>query len=259
MAVPYDKTAKYQLLEEVGFKKHFSAKDWPEYNRQFFDGLAPKYDALNQVLSLCQHQRFKKKAIRNIKIKPGARILDICTGSGDMAISIAKRYPSSWVTGVDVSIPMLELAAKRSKGLPNIEFRRADALELPFRDQHFDVSLISFGLRNLDDLKLGLTEMKRVTKAGGQVVNLDLGLPENPVLKTIHEFYFRKFVPLLGRFIFHRHEFNSFHYLPASGKYFPSQRQLMEIFSEIGFVPIEKYDFMLGAVSQQIATVALKD
>lgn len=251
----YDKTAKHKLLDEVGFRDHFKADSWAEFNRQFFDGLAPKYDRLNEVLSLGQHHRIKQEAIRKLGIKPGDRILDLCTGSGDVAIWIAKNFPGCEVIGGDVSQKMLEIARVRAGNLKNVSFQTADCMNLPFDSGSFDFVIVSFGLRNLDDLTVGLAEMKRVAKAGGKVMNLDLGRPANKFLQGIHEIYFRKFVPLLGKYIFHRGEFNSFAYLPTSGKYFPNQRELTAIFREVGFREVDNFDYMLGSIAQQIAVV----
>jgi demethylmenaquinone methyltransferase/2-methoxy-6-polyprenyl-1,4-benzoquinol methylase len=251
----YDKKSKYQLLDEVGFREHFQADSWSDFNLQFFNGLAPKYDRLNEVLSLGQHQRIKRSAIRRLNIHAGAKILDVCTGSGDTAMMMAKAHPEAHVIGVDVSEKMLEIARQKTQGLANVEFRLADAMHLPFEQGCFDVALISFGLRNLEDLKFGLLEMKRVTREGGVVSNLDLGQPPKGFLEWVHQVYFRTFVPWLGKTFFHRGEFNSFAYLPTSGKYFPSQQELAEIFKELGFCRVARHDFMLGSISQQLGFV----
>lgn len=255
MNVRYDKKDKYKLIDEVGFRKYFQAESWPEFNRQFFDGLAPKYDKLNEVLSLGQHHRIKQQAIRKMGIKNGDRVLDLCTGSGDVAIWIARQYPQCEVVGGDVSLKMLEIATQRGAGLKNLTFQTADGMRLPFSDQSFDHVIVSFGLRNLDDLKTGLLEMKRVTRCGGQVMNLDLGRPQGDFLRAVHEVYFRKIIPFIGKHIFHRGEFNSFAYLPNSGKYFPNQRELVAIFSELGFCDVQNFDYMLGSIAQQLARV----
>lgn len=251
----YDKSEKFRLLDEVGFRDYFKAETWEEFNCQFFDGLAPKYDRLNEILSLGQHQRIKRTAIRHLRIQPGAKLLDVCTGSGDTAIMMARAYPDTHVIGVDVSEKMLEIARERANGIKNVEFRVANAMRLPFEDVSFDRVLISFGLRNLEDLRAGLLEMKRVTRSGGFVSNLDLGRPPAGFLTWVHQVYFRKFIPWLGKTFFHRGEFNSFGYLPNSGKYFPSQAGLVGIFQELGFSSVCRYDFMLGAISQQVGRV----
>ncbi len=252
MTAAYDKTKKYQLLDEVGFKKYFKAENWAGYNQQFFDGLAPKYDALNQVLSFGRHDAIKKRAVGRLDMKPNSKILDLCTGTGDIPLLISKRYPACKIVGIDASEKMLTLARARAKNFPNIQYEKADVLNLPFQNRTFDFTIISFGLRNLDDLEKGILEMKRVTKSGGVMMNLDLGKPSSAWLRWIHKIYFETTVPLLGKLFFHRNEFNSFHYLPASGKYFPDQRTLVSIFSHLGFADVKSYDFMFGAIAQHI-------
>ncbi|MFZ5801533.1 MAG: ubiquinone/menaquinone biosynthesis methyltransferase [Candidatus Omnitrophota bacterium] len=255
MPASYDKTLKYRLIEEVGFKDHFKADRWQDYNRQFFDGLAPKYDRLNEVLSLGQHRRVKQKALSRIGIRSGWKILDLCTGSGDMAIFLGRRYPDCEILGADVSEKMLEIARRRGKGLPNVRFVNEDTMSLRFPDRTFDLVLISFGLRNLDDLKAGLLEMKRVAKPGGFVVNLDLGQPPAGFFRWGHRLFFHHLIPFLGKTVFHRGEFNSFRYLPTSSKYFPSQSELVTIFEAMGFKDVKRYDYMFGGISQQIGQV----
>jgi len=246
---------KDELIEKAGFNKYFQAESWEEYNKKFFDGLAPKYDFLNQILSCGLHNRSKKKAIAKISIPANTRILDICTGSGDIAISIAKQNPSCRVIGVDVSQNMLQLARQKANGLANVEFRTADALDLPYQDAEFDIVFMSFGLRNLSDLPKGIREMKRVTKPGGYVTSLDLGKPKEGILRFIYTLYFETLIPFLGRTVFHRHEFNSFQYLPESNKYFPSPNELVSLFESCGLKNVRHYDYMLGGINQQIGIV----
>lgn len=249
----YDKEKKLALIDSVEFNKHFRADKWEDYNREFFNALAPKYDFLNQILSMGMQDRFKLKALERSGIKPGDRVLDICTGSGDMAIWIARKYPDCRVVGIDAAEKMLDIARRRAEGLPNVSFKKADAMHLSFDDHFFDVSLISFGLRNLTDLEGGLLEMKRVTRPGGKVMNLDLGKPQGSVKRFLYEMYFGQWIPFLGRTFFHRGEFNSFQYLPSSNRYFPDQRQLVEIFNRLGFRNTCAYEYMFGGVSQQVA------
>lgn len=252
MSKPCDKDA---LIENAGFSRYFRAGSWEEYNKQFFDGLAPKYDFLNQVLSCGMHLRSKKEAIQRIPVQPQARILDICTGSGDIAVFVARDNPLCRVIGVDVSQNMLQLAREKAKGLTNVEFRTADALNLPFQDGEFDAVFMGFGLRNLSDMAKGISEMKRVTKPGGYVTSLDLGKPKEGALRTVYHFYFERLMPFLGRTVFHRHEFNSFRYLPESNKFFPSPQELVRLFQSCGLKDVRTHDYMLGGISQQIGRV----
>jgi len=246
---------KEELINKVEFKRYFDAKNWEEYNKKFFDGLAAKYDFLNQVLSCGRHNQIKKKAIKNISIQPRTKILDICTGSGDIAIFIARENPTCHIVGVDVSQNMLRIAREKAQGLSNIEFRTADALDLPFKDQEYDVTIMSFGLRNLSDIRKGILEMRRVTKIKGYVSSLDLGKPKKGILGIIYKMYFETIIPFLGKMIFHRNEFNSFRYLPESNKFFPPPQKLVKIFEECSLKNVKNYNFMLGGINQQLGIV----
>lgn len=255
MSVADEKDKKLELIDRLEFRKYFKAEKWEDFNRQFFDGLAPKYDKLNEVLSLGQHTRYKKEMIESADIKDGDRILDLCTGSGDIALFIAQKYPNCKIVGIDASEKMLEIARERTAGLKNVQFQKGDVLDLDFQENEFDVTIISFGLRNLADIEKGILEMKRVTREGGRILNLDLGRPSGAFLTWVHKLYFRTFIPFLGRTFFHRGEFNSFAYLPTSGQYFPAQQQLVEIFEKLGLRDVTRRDYILGSISRQVGTV----
>lgn len=255
--IQYDKNKKLALLEEVEFTKHFQENQWAAYNRRFFNGLAQKYDALNEVLSMGQQKRFKRKAIARLNIRSSSKILDVCTGSGDMAILMAKTYPNSHITAIDFSENMLQIAKAKAQQAKceNIQFVQGDAMNMPFDDNSFDAIFVGFGLRNLTCLQDGLKELKRVAKSGATVSSLDMGKPKGAFLKAIYHIHFETIIPFLGKTLFHRGEFNSFAYLAHSNKYFPSPQELVELFREQGFTNVKNINYMLGAVAQQIAQV----
>lgn len=251
----HDNLGKLRLLEDVGFKKYFQASTWSEYNKQFFDNLAKKYDATNALHSFGTKSVIDRKSIEKIDFPPNAKVLDVCAGSGDISIGIAEKYKDTQITALDASEPMLEIAKQKAKNLDNITYVVGDALNLPFADDSFDVAIISFGLRNLENIEKGLLEMQRVVKPGGYVVNIDQGKPSSSLFKMIYQLYFYNIAPLIGGMIFHRGEFNSFRYLPESNKYFPEQKKLVKIFENLGFSDVKNHDYWMGAVSQQIARV----
>lgn len=256
----HDDAAKLKLIHDVGFDKHFRATTWAEYNRKFFDGLAEKYDATNVMHSFGTKAAIDRAAVRRLPIKPGSLVLDLCCGSGDIAIEIVKTNPGVRVVGIDASPAMLKVAERKAGALMDrIELHEGDALNLPYADGHFDAAVISFGLRNLTNLRAGLTEMQRVVKPGGFVCNIDQGKPRGRLFNMIYELHFKRLAPILGKIVFHRGEFNSFRYLPESNKYFPPQDTLCEIMGEIGFKDVRNYDYWRGAVAQQIAFVAPKE
>ena len=248
--------AKLRLIHDVGFDRYFKASTWAEYNRQFFEALAEKYDATNVAHSFGTKKAIDRACVRRLPIIPGARILDLCTGSGDIAIQVAKEHRSVRVIGVDASPAMLRVA-KRKAGdlLDRITLVEGDALAMSYPDGCFDGAIISFGLRNLTSLRAGLLEMKRVVKPGGFVCNIDQGRPKGFWFKAAYELHFRRLAPILGKLIFHRGEFNSFRYLPESNRYFPDQRALCGIMAELGLEDVKCYDYWRGAVSQQVARV----
>lgn len=248
--------------------------------KEMFDKIAKNYDKLNNIISFKMHLNVKKSAINNVTLKSDSKVLDVCTGTGDIAIYLASKLPEGQVIGVDFSDKMLKIAEDklqkaRSKrpslyvvGLANptyfsnqlhvlnepqnIEFINADALNLPFKDGEFDACFISFGLRNLDDLKKGLEEMKRVTKEGGFVVNLDTGKPKG-IVGFFYNLFFFHIIPIFGKFF--NGDSSPYKYLPQSTKKFPSPDELMKIFEEVGLKNVKRYDFLFGAISEQVGEV----
>ncbi len=252
----HDDSAKLKLIRDVGFDKHFRADTWADYNRQFFEGLAAKYDATNVMHSFGTKGVIDRAAVRRLPIKPGSVILDLCCGSGDISIEILKAHPDVRVVGVDASPAMLKVASRKAGDLNSrLTLIEGDALHLQYPDAMFDGAVISFGLRNLANLRDGLLEMKRVIKPGGFLSNIDQGRPRGTLFTLLYELHFKRLAPLLGKLVFHRREFNSFRYLPESNRYFPPQDALCEIMRECGLTDIQSFDYWRGAVAQQIATV----
>ena len=248
-------TNKKELIARAGFDRHFTAESWAEYNRKFFDGLAPKYDRLNEVITLGMHRRYKKQVADRVPVSDGDLVLDICTGSGDMAMLLAERLVNGYVIGADVSQEMLSVARTRAQRFSNIEFRYADAMRLPFADKSFDACVMGYGLRNLTDVRQGIRELVRVTRPGGTITILDLGKPRRLWGKAVYKLYFETLMPFLGEHVFHRQEFNSFKYLPESNRFFPSPGELAELFKECGMEKVVQYEYMMGIISQQVGYV----
>lgn len=214
-----------------------------------FDNIAKSYDRLNNIISFGRHLSVKKAAIDNLQLKSDSKVLDLCTGTGDIAIYIASKVKEGCVIGVDFSEEMIEIAKKKGQGIDNLAFINADVLDLPFKDEEFDACFISFGLRNLTDLRKGLEEMKRVTKKGGVVVNIDTGKPKG-LMGFVYNLFFFHIIPLLG--LIFSGKLSPYKYLPQSTKKFPIPEELVKIFEEIGFKDVQRYDFLFGAISQQI-------
>ena len=188
--------------------------------RAMFDRIARVYDVMNSVMTAGLHHRWRRRAIDLAAVGPGARVLDVATGTGDLAIEAARRVgPTGEVIGSDFSEEMLGGARRKPAPIP-IAFEWGNALDLGYDSDRFDAATVGFGARNFSDLDQGLREMTRVVRPGGRVVVLEITTPAKPPLSTFYEAWFDKLVPLLGRFD------DAYTYLPASVKRFPGPHEL---------------------------------
>jgi demethylmenaquinone methyltransferase/2-methoxy-6-polyprenyl-1,4-benzoquinol methylase len=205
--------------------------------RGMFDRIAGVYDLMNSAMTAGLHHQWRERAVDRAEVGPGSDALDICCGTGDLALALRRRIgPDGRVVGSDFSEPMLELARRKSgeEGLP-VEFGWADALELPYGDQSFDALTIGFGARNLADLDRGLAEMARVLRPGGRVVILEITRPQREPLSSFYSLWFDRIVPVLGSVA---GDSEAYSYLPNSVRNFPPPRELAEKMDAAGFTGI---------------------
>jgi demethylmenaquinone methyltransferase/2-methoxy-6-polyprenyl-1,4-benzoquinol methylase len=189
--------------------------------RAMFDRIARVYDLMNSVMTAGLHHRWRSRAADLAAVSAGDRALDVATGTGDLAIELARRVgPSGAVIGSDFSARMLELARGKTG---SVRFEQANALDLPYEDDSFDAATVGFGARNFSDLEAGLREMARVVRPGGRVVVLEITTPTRPPLSTFFSLWFDRIVPLLGRVT---GEDQAYTYLPSSVKRFPGPEAL---------------------------------
>lgn len=170
--------------------------------RSMFDGIASIYDALNSAMTAGLHHRWRERAVDLVRVGPGDRVLDVATGTGDLALELAGRVAGGEVVGSDFSEGMLARArakAGRVSGAAPVRFEWGDALALPYEDDSFDAATVGFGARNFSDLGRGLAEMARVVRPGGRVMVLEFTTPLRPPLSTFYGLWFDRAVPLLGR------------------------------------------------------------
>jgi demethylmenaquinone methyltransferase / 2-methoxy-6-polyprenyl-1,4-benzoquinol methylase len=199
--------------------------------RDLFSAIAPRYDLINDLQSFGLHRFWKRRLVRMAGVQSAARVLDLCCGTGDVALDFARR--GTQVVGLDFSEPMLAVAQARSRaeGL-TIDFVQADAMRLPFADAEFDAVTISYGLRNLADISAGLREMYRVSKPGGRLLVLDFGKPRNPVLRSAYFAYLRYWVPLFGRLLCG--DSASYEYILESLMNYPAQDGVAALMTALG-------------------------
>jgi demethylmenaquinone methyltransferase/2-methoxy-6-polyprenyl-1,4-benzoquinol methylase len=219
--------------------------------RSMFNDIAPRYDLLNRLLSLGIDRRWRRFAVGQLQIPPGGMVLDMATGTGDVALEIAARTPDSvTIIGEDFTQGMLlkghEKIAK-SEFSQRIMLVNAPCEAIPHPDNLFHGVTIAFGIRNVVDRAAGLAEMCRVLKPGGRAVILEFSTPSNPIFKTIYTTYFNHILPFLGGLISQR---SAYKYLPDSVAAFPPQQQFEEMMTTAGFSEVRHHDLTFG-----IATV----
>ena len=194
-----------------------------------FDRIAGVYDLMNSVMTAGLHHRWRRRAVDLARVAPGDDVLDVASGTGDLAIELAARVGASGsVIGSDFSEQMLDRARVKA---PQLEWVQANALALPYEDNRFDAVTVGFGARNFSDLDAGLEEMVRVTRPGGRVVVLEITTPTRPPLSTFFRLWFDRLVPLIGRFA---GDPDAYSYLPSSVRRFPDARTLAQRLSAAG-------------------------
>lgn len=224
-----------------------------EQVQQMFANLSPKYDLMNDILSFGIHHIWRATTVRKANINSPVKILDCATGTGDLAIAFAKKiYKLSLNLGFELSKAeivatdfcpeMFAFGIEKAKelGLP-IKFEFADVMQLQYPDKYFDISSISFGIRNVDNPQIGVSELARVVKSGGKVMILEFGQPSGWI-SVPYNFYSKKVMPFLGKIIANNP--SAYTYLPSTAAAFPSGEKFVEImkstqkFSEINYYPL---------------------
>lgn len=212
-----------------------------------FDRISGVYDRMNRVMTAGLDQTWRERAADRVRLEPGQHALDLCTGTGDLALALAERVgPQGKVIGADFSKPMLELAGKKAlnDGVSQVEFEWADALDLPYEDESFDGLTIAFGARNLADLDKGLSEMYRVLKPGGSLAILEITQPRRQPLATFFGLWFDRIVPMLGKFA---GDSSAYTYLPESVRSFPDAETLGARLDAAGFRHV-RWTLMAGSI-----------
>lgn len=220
----------------------------PEAVRRMFSEIAPRYDLLNRLLSFGQDQAWRRRAVALALEKRPRRVLDLATGTGDLALALKRARPEAEVVGVDFSPAMLELARKKAKRLGlEVVFLEGDALDLPFPDGSFQAVTVAFGFRNFADYGKGLEEMHRILAPGGRAVILEFPPPPKGPFGLLYRAYFKGLLPLLGGLL--SHSFRAYRYLPASVERFPTPEALKGMMEEVGFqVRYEGLTFGVAAI-----------
>jgi demethylmenaquinone methyltransferase/2-methoxy-6-polyprenyl-1,4-benzoquinol methylase len=241
----------YSIFAEARTRKMYNLSRKGEQIQQMFGAIAPRYDFLNRLLSLGIDRGWRKFMVQQTKWNKGGRLLDVATGTGDVALQIAKISPPEVsVVGIDFCKEMVDIGREKVAASPyagRITFEIAPCEEIPFPDATFDSVTIAFGIRNVVDRPLGLREMLRVLKPGGVIAILEPATPRFRVIAILYNFYFMWLLPRIGG-LFSR--FEAYKYLRNSVLEFPSRQEFLLMMEHAGFVNVICHDLTLG-----IATV----
>ena len=219
--------------------------------RDLFAAIAPRYDLINDLQSFGLHRWWKRRSIQLAGIRPGEQALDLCCGTGDISFALARA--GAKVVGLDFTTEMLDRAQIRVGMAParprsTIELIRGDAQKLPFEDNVFDAVTIGYGLRNLSDWKLGIEEMRRVSKPGGRLVVLEFGKPQNTLWRGLYQTYLRAIVPSFGLMFYGNP--HAYRYILESLDHYPSQVEIADFMRQgAGLVNVKLFNILGGAMS----------
>lgn len=198
-----------------------------------FEKIYGNYDKMNSVISFQQHKLWRKDTMKRMNVPKGSACLDVCCGTADWTISLAKQVgPTGQVIGLDFSENMLSIGKQKTADYQNIQLIHGNAMELPFEDNHFDFVTIGFGLRNVPDYLTVLKEMRRVVKPGGMVICLETSQPTMPIFRQGYYLYFSYIMPLFGKLF--AKSYKEYSWLQESARDFPGMKELAVMFEEAG-------------------------
>ena len=220
-----------------------------------FDSISPRYDFLNHLLSLNTDKTWRRKTAAAVARHNPQHILDLASGTADLALQLAKKMPQAHIIGVDLSEKMLEIGKekiKKQKREHQIQLQQGDAAHLPFSDCTFDAVTVAFGVRNFEDLTISLNEIQRVLRPGGHAFILEFSMPTAFPVKQAYHLYFRYILPKIGSWV--SKDPSAYSYLPASVQNFPVPDSFINILEKNGFVQPEKRSLSFGIATLYSAT-----
>lgn len=211
-----------------------------------FGRIAPRYDLMNRLMTFGRDQAWRRFVVEKAQLSNDATVIDIASGTGDIAFAIRQTYPSAHIVAADFAIPMMQVGQKRPMG-QEVGWLGADALQLPLPSTEFDAVVSGFLFRNVSDIDQALAEQLRVLKPGGRIVTLDTTPPANPLLKPFINIHLKLVIPMAGKLI--TGDSDAYSYLPESTLAFKSAEALAERFEKTGFKSVGFKKFMMGTVA----------
>lgn len=225
-----------------------------EQVREMFDSIAPAYDFMNRMMTFGIDKLWRLRAVNMLRRKSPQHILDVATGTGDLAMLMFKKLRPGRITGIDLSPGMIAVAEKKvaEAGLDGaIRFMNEDCLDLPFAPEVFDCITVAYGVRNFEHLDRGYAEMYRVMQRGGTLCVIELSTPRSPLVKPFYKFYTRHIIPWVGKAV--SRDVRAYSYLPESIAAVPQGEEMLQLISEAGFKNCRCRRFTFGTCSVYLA------
>jgi len=223
------------------------------YVNRMFTAIAPRYDLLNSLLSFRQDQGWRKFTVAQCRLPSGGLVLDVCTGTGEIARELARNHKDSRIVGIDLNPDMLARAKAKLAPLAagkRVHLMMGDGLRLPFRDNTFNCATIGFALRNVTDVAAAFREMARVVQPRGRVISLELTRPTSPLVRAVYYVYLRRIAPFIGGIISGKRE--AYTYLPDSILEFPPPEAVAAIMQSVGLQQVATYRLTLGSATVHV-------
>ncbi len=227
---------------------HLTGQERSAYVQDMFGRIAERYNLMNRVMTFGQDMRWRRFVVKQANLPQNGTLLDLATGTGDIAFEAAEMHPDADVVGADFALPMMVVGKREPRG-DRITWAAADALQLPFPDAHFDAVVSGYLVRNVIDIPQTLTEQMRVLKPGGRIVILDTSPPPNNILKPFILLHLNVVIPLLGRLIGGQAAVDAYQYLPQSTQTFKTPDELVTLLEEAGYRNVHYKTFMFGTMA----------
>lgn len=219
-----------------------------EYVQDMFGRIAERYNLMNRLMTMWQDQKWRRFVVKQANIPAQGKVLDLATGTGDIAFEVVKAVAGAQVTGADFSLPMM-IVGKRLPMGNQVRWCAADALNLPFPTAAFHSVLSGYLLRNVSDINHALEEQFRILQPGGRMVTLDSSPPPRNLLRPFIMFHLRYIIPLLGRVVVGKQGADAYRYLPESTQAFKTPQELAQLMQGVGFVNVRYQTFMFGTIA----------
>ena len=228
---------------------HLSGKDRSQYVQGMFDRIAERYNIMNRIMTGGQDMKWRRFVVEQAQLPENGTMLDLATGTGDIAFEALKQTPSSQVVGADFALQMMIVGKRQQQYGEKVGWAGADALNLPFPDEMFDAVVSGYLVRNVIDIPRTLDEQLRILKPNGRIVILDTSPPPNNLLKPFILIHLKYIIPLLGRIIGGKSASDAYIYLPESTQSFKTPEELATLVEQAGFRDVGYTSFMFGTMA----------